>query len=407
MRIVLVTRFYPPDTGGGGIAAYARYLALGLRCAGHPVRVISRMVPGSEPRRLVEGIEVFRLQPPEIPYRYHRVPLAGRYLRFLNDLGYAWAVRRKLLELSEAQPPDIVEYADIDAEGLFHPSEVAPAVVKLHTPHFILRRYYSGAELPYDTATVGHLERLFIRQASGLSSPSRYLASAVAEECGLPETDIAYVPNMIDASFFAPQNGEDDELPMVLYVGRLEHRKGVWVFAKSIPIVARRAPNARFVFLGRDGCDARGRSQKAALHQYLESEGVAHCVEFHGDASPDVFLDHYCRATVCVMPSLFENCPYTLLEAMSCARPVVVSRAYGMAEMIADGESGLFFEPENAEHLAEQAIRLLERPALRAELGAGARAKVLRDYSLEVGTEKTLAFYKAVLSRQGSRCASS
>ena len=123
-------------------------------------------------------------------------------------------------------------------------------------------------------------------------------------------------------------------------------------------------------------------------------------VQFQAHAFPEVFREHYRRASVFVMPSLFENCPYTLLEAMACGKACVVSKAYGMQEMIIDGESGLFFQPGSPADLAEKTIRLLEDEALRRRLGQGARDIVLREYSLDVGTQKTLAFYQAVLREQ-------
>jgi glycosyltransferase involved in cell wall biosynthesis len=106
----------------------------------------------------------------------------------------------------------------------------------------------------------------------------------------------------------------------VLYAGRLEPGKGAVVFAHAIPHVARQFPNARFVFLGADRHSVTGGSQKAELKAFLVSEGVASQVEFHRHARSEVFREHYRKASVFVMPSLFENCPYTLLEAMACVQ---------------------------------------------------------------------------------------
>jgi glycosyltransferase involved in cell wall biosynthesis len=397
VNIVLVTRFFPPDTGGGGIAAYAQHLAKGLQQAGHRVRVISRMAPQSHAQSVVDGIEVLRLRSPDIPYRVRRLPLVGRYMRFFNDLFYAWQIRRKLFEINNEQASDIVEYADIDAEAVMHPFKLSKAVVKLHTPHFVLRQFYTSGETPYDTKSVSWLEKRAILKANGISAPSYDLAKAVAKEYTLPQARITYVPNLIDTEFFSPCSDQPEAGQTVLYVGRLEPRKGAVTFAEAIRDIARQFPMARFVFLGADRYSAGGASQKAELQSYFETEGVAGRVEFHGNASPEEFRKHYRRATVFVMPSLFENCPYTLLEAMSCGKAVVVSKAYGMQEMIVDGESGVFFEPGNSADLAENTMRLLADQSMREKLGAAARERVLRKYSLATGVEETLRFYRTVL----------
>jgi glycosyltransferase involved in cell wall biosynthesis len=284
---------------------------------------------------------------------------------------------------------------------LFHNS-ARPYVIKLHTPHRVLRPYYSPREAPYARRGIEALEKFTIRRASGLSSPSRTLAKDVARLCGLDESRIICVPNPIDTDFFSPgPDHENDQI--VLYVGRLEPRKGAVVFAHAIPIIARACPGVRFLYAGVDRSSAWGHSQKAELEQYLNQEGLADRVRFQGHASPEVFREYYRRATVFVMPSLFENCPYTLLEAMACGKAVVASRAGGMPEMVAEGESGLLFEAGNSDALAEAVIALLNSPARRARLGAAARRVVEERYALNVAAEATLSFYRRVLAERANR----
>jgi glycosyltransferase involved in cell wall biosynthesis len=203
---------------------------------------------------------------------------------------------------------------------------------------------------------------------------------------------------LIDTEFFSPASEQEQVQPSVLFVGRLEPLKGVVIFANAISAIAKTFPSARFIFVGADRNSQNGGSQKAELQSSLISKGLVNNVEFHGHASREEFREHYRRATVFVIPSLFENCPYTLLEAMSCGKPVVVSKAYGMKEMIVDGESGLFFEPGNSADLAEKTIRLLREKSTREKLGAAARKEVLRKYSLATVVEETLRFYQSVLA---------
>jgi len=182
----------------------------------------------------------------------------------------------------------------------------------------------------------------------------------------------------------------------------LESLKGAMVFAQAIPIIAKACTNVRFVFLGADRPNPSGTSQQAELEAYLEQVGVINLVQFHGHASQETFRDFYRRATVFVMPSLFENCPYTLLEAMACGKPVVVSRAGGMIEMIDDGETGILFDAGDSEALAEATITLLGSSRLRSELGRAGREAIIRGYSLPVGAAATEQFYQRVLHQHTS-----
>lgn len=407
MKTILVTRFYPPDTGGGGIAAYAHYAATGLTSAGHQVRVISAMVSGSKAKQTLDGVDVFRIPPPLGSYYWTRLPLLGRQMRLVRDLAYAWRVRQTLLKLSVEFRPDIVEYADIDAEGIFHPIRLCPYVVKLHTPHAMLRPYYSNREVPYARRGIELLEAKSIRQATGISSPSLHLAGEIEKTINVAQGRIQYVPNFIDTDAYIPlPNSSDGQSLLVLYVGRLESLKGAPVFAQAIPIIARAVPQAEFIFLGADRAAKNGQSQRAELQQFFEQAGLLEQVKFFGHASSEVFLSFYRQASVFVLPSLFENSPYTLLEAMSCGTACVVSRSGGMPEMLTNGESGVFFEPGDPKDLAEKVIGLLQNPERRKSMGLAARQHAEQEYSLDVGTEKTLAFYNSIIQKD-KLCASS
>jgi glycosyltransferase involved in cell wall biosynthesis len=399
LQVILATRFYPPDTGGGGIAAYARYAALGLLRHGHQVCVISQLASGSQAFQITEGVKVHRIPAAFTSYRWTRLPLVGRHVRLIQDIIYAWRVRQTLTCISRTWAPDIVEYADIDAEALFHPP-LCPYVVKLHTPHAVLRNYYTPQEVSYARSGIEWLEARTIRHANGLSSPSGHLADVVAQLLHLDRAQISWIPNPIDTDFFS--SGVESELespPTVLYVGRLEPLKGAVVFARAIPLIAKAVPNMNFIYLGADRHSATGGSQKAELVSYFEQQGIRQRVQFYGHAAPEVFRDFYRHATVVVIPSLFENCPYTLLEAMACGKPVVASRAGGMTEMIDDGETGLLFETGNSADLAEKAIRLLQSPERRCQLGQAARATAVERYSVNKCALEAEKFYREVLAR--------
>ncbi len=103
-------------------------------------------------------------------------------MRFVRDLIYAWRVRQLLLSGKLGFQPDIVEYADIDAEGFFHANSLCPYVIKLHTPHSVLKHFYSSREMPYALGGVEWMEKQSIHLADGISSPSLYLAEQVAKD---------------------------------------------------------------------------------------------------------------------------------------------------------------------------------------------------------------------------------
>ena len=104
---------------------------------------------------------------------------------------------------------------------------------------------------------------------------------------------------------------------------------------------------------------------------------------------------------VVVLASRFgEGCPNAVLEAMAAARPVVVTRAGGAAEIVADGETGIVIRPGDVPALRAALERLAGDAGLRARMGTAGRERALRDHSVEAMVDKYAALYQRL--RAGS-----
>jgi len=94
------------------------------------------------------------------------------------------------------------------------------------------------------------------------------------------------------------------------------------------------------------------------------------------------------------MSSITEGLGSSMLDAMASGVPVVGTRAGGIPEVIEHGRSGLLVRPHHADELAAAIIDLLKDPALRAQLGAAGRRRVVDEFSVEKMVEGTLAVYQ-------------
>jgi glycosyltransferase involved in cell wall biosynthesis len=112
-----------------------------------------------------------------------------------------------------------------------------------------------------------------------------------------------------------------------------------------------------------------------------------------------VFLQFIQQATVCVIPSRWENCPYTILEAMACGRATVATNAYGMAELVEDGRTGMLFGPDDSADLAERVIELLRDGQLRVRLGQAARRVVVERHSISTVAVQMERFFNEVIDQ--------
>ena len=98
------------------------------------------------------------------------------------------------------------------------------------------------------------------------------------------------------------------------------------------------------------------------------------------------------------MPSIWENSPYALLEAMSCAVPIIATNVGGIPEIVQHMISGLLVEPESPINLANAIITLLVDQDLRKKMGAQARERILNSFSIDQVLPKMESFYYDILA---------
>src|SRR6266478_187764 len=152
----------------------------------------------------------------------------------------------------------------------------------------------------------------------------------------------------------------------VLYLGRLSREKGVETLLR-----AHEAPGTWDLVVAGTGPLARDlemRYRKARLVGQWSGQELKATI---GGAS------------LIVVPSeWYENCPMSVLEAMAYGKPVVASRIGGIPELVVDGETGVLFEPGDADELRRHISRLMGDALLRARMGAAGRIRAERQFSI-------------------------
>src|SRR5712692_7971780 len=120
MNIGLVNHWYPPEAAVGGVGKYNTTLGRALRELGHTVVVVSSTRQIKPRLETVEGTPVIRVPRPQISTRLDRLPMLGRQMRALRTCLYAARLAQVLPPIVEQHNLEVLEYADIEAEALFH-----------------------------------------------------------------------------------------------------------------------------------------------------------------------------------------------------------------------------------------------------------------------------------------------
>ncbi|MFH1620157.1 MAG: glycosyltransferase family 4 protein [bacterium] len=367
MNILFLSRDYPPD-GCGGVATYCHEMSRFLAGLGQNVFVIAQ-ARDNVPSESVEpgGVRVFRVAAKKDVFNSLAV----------DRLLYGCAASRKLAEVVEKYGIDVIEGREAHQEALWyffrHRRGRKPyLVVRLHTPESLIVRMNRCPSGP-DLRLLRDMEEWWIRRADRVVGVTRAVTELTSDFFDLNLKDIPIIPNPVDLDFFTPDTDCAENGSGILYAGRFEFRKGVHVLIDAMPGVLKEMPESEFRLAGGDA------GMKSALISRGREHGCGKNVVFLDEMPRGELRREYRRAAVCIVPSLWENHPYSCLEAMACGRPVVASAAGGLPEIIEDNVSGILVEPGNHAQLTQAIIRLLRDGELRKRLGAGAR-KRMEDY---------------------------
>jgi glycosyltransferase involved in cell wall biosynthesis len=131
------------------------------------------------------------------------------------------------------------------------------------------------------------------------------------------------------------------------------------------------------------------------LEKLATTLGVNKNVEFTGPATKRELLELYNTSSVFVLPSLSEGFPNTVLEAMACGTPVIVTSGIGLEEVVAT--AGLYVPPREPVQLSDMILKILDNEEIAHELGHRARQRA-EIYDWRGIVEQTNALYERIIS---------
>ena len=231
------------------------------------------------------------------------------------------------------------------------------------------------------------LERLTIPRSSGVVCITKYTQQAVK--------DLArrtwVVPNAVDASFFdvnaAPAPGV---LARLLCVGQVCVRKNQNAFIRALDSLAGKHKfELRF-------CGQADANDPYDREFFILVQARPWCV-YHGLAKREELRAFLHEATALILPSLEDNCPMVVLEAMAAGVPVVASRVGGLPDLIEEGQTGSFCDPLSAASMAAAVEKVLVNPAAAAAVARRARQCALDRFHPRVIARRHLEIYREVL----------
>ena len=244
---------------------------------------------------------------------------------------------------------------------------------------------------------------------------------AYADRCTTVYNGV-YIPDSNSTNEERFQSEEENK--RLLFVGRVSPEKGVHDLLQAMPKIVEACPDVQLDIVGptislayeylvmiSDDPTVSGLSSFytkglvrhdtyfKSLKASLEPD-VANRVNFIGQVPHADIMCFYQHADILINPSLSESFGISLIEAMANGRPVVASRVGGMQEILINGETGFFFEPGDADALAEKTITLLKNPDMRKSMGMAGRQRVQELFTWENVTQDLLLQYSRIVDSE-------
>lgn len=393
MNICLVSREYPSETGWGGIGNYTYQLVHGLSKKGHNVHVISQSLDIDKEYR-DNGVFVHRVSHKSF------FPFKGKFREFGLRWEYSQSVYNKLTEVIDKFDIDIVEAPNLSGEGFvysFH--KKTPLVTRLHT-NFSEVINFLDWENNLDRRLSRWFEATAILRSDLITCSTKAHAELIAREVGIDLQKIRIIPLGVCLPELREERREDQN-PVVLFVGRLEKRKGIHILIQAIPHVLKEISNVNFLIIGRDSYISKedvaffGEKEHSYKEQLLRMlpESCKNNVQFLGYISAEELDRYYRLCDLFVAPSLYESFGFIYIEAMSYARPVIGCGVGGVPEVIQDGINGILVPPADVEMLAGTILNLLKDRELARRLGSSARQYVERYFTRDIMVKNTINAY--------------
>lgn len=396
MRIAQLHWAFPPVIGG--VESHLAMLGPELVNNGHHVSLLTGTAPGAEEEEWYQGMYVRRT----------------RWLD-LNSLSPA-AIEahrediRQILEnfISRVQP-DVIHAHNMHYFSPVHADILADIKERYGIP-LVLTAHNVWADSDETWQEMNKRSAMW----DAVIAVSGYIKKALVR-VGYDARRITVIHHGIDTTRFSPPTAADQQeiairypqlvgRQVIFHPARMSLDKGCHISVQALALLRRDFPNVTLVLAGTGSTVDWGGHQPGHVRQIrdlIQQLGLEKQVFIRFFPWQEMPLV-YKAADFCIYPSCFQE-PFGLvmLESMATARPVVVSRAGGMPEIIRDGINGYVVPMGDAAALAAKCRELLSDPRLCRQLGRQGRALTEKHWTKEVMTRSTVVVYHLVL--QGYR----
>ncbi len=404
LKICMLSYRSNPHCGGQGV--YIKNLSRALRDAGHHVDVVS----GPPSLHLDYDIPVYQLPcldlyNPEDLFRTPSLAELSDPVNFLEWFGvstmgfpepFTFGIRAWQFLHDKLNSYDIVHDNQSLSYGLWAISKHVPTVATIHHPITIDRRIalrsvktvWKKFKYLRWFSFIGMQKRVS-RSLPRIITVSECSRNDISKDFKITTDKFSIVPNGIDTSLFYPIPEIKREKNRLIVTNSADTPlKGLHYLLHAVKNLSA-TRKIRLVVIGFP-------KENGGIVRLITKLGIGDSITFTGRISHEEFARQYAKASIAIVPSVYEGFGLPVGEAMACAVPVISTTGGALPEVV--GDAGILVPPQDSDALTMAIADLLDNPVKAAGLGQAGYERVHRNFTWKHAAEKTVEAYREAIS---------
>ncbi len=272
----------------------------------------------------------------------------------------------------------------------------APLVIRFHGSD----TYFCHLEQRKQKLKNFWFEKLAINKAQTFIAPTHFAGELSKKLFGIKNKKIETIHYGLELNQFNNTNPLVYEKGLILYIGTIIRKKGVFELSAIFNKVRNKHPNARLVLIGSDSYDIKTKTKSTwELVQQQFEEGDIKNVTYLGKIHYQEVQEYIKKAHVCVFPTFAETLGMVTIESMALQKPVVNSNIGWAQELIVEGKSGYLVHPKQHREFADKIVGLLDDDNLCVNIGNAARMRVETVFDIEKTVKQNIDFYRTLIGQ--------
>jgi len=365
LRVCLLSYRSHPHCGGQGVYIYN--LSRALKDLGHHVEVVS----GPPIPQLDKDIKLFQLPGLDLynPDDLFRMP--------------------SLKELSD--PINLMEWLGVSTMGF-----PEPFTFGLRAYRFLRKRRHKY-DIVHDNQSLSYsiksikvigMQKRVARTLSHIITVSQAAKNDISKNFGIPQERFKVIMNGINTDLFYPVSEIRREKGRIIVTSSSDTPiKGLRYLLEAVAEISKTL-DVRLVIVGTV-------KKNGDIEKLIKNLGIKERIAFTGRIDNEAFVQQYARASLAIVPSVYEGFGFPAGEAMACGLPVVSTTGGALPEVV--GDAGVLVPPANSRELVNAITQLLENPEQAEKMGRAGFNRVHHRFSWKKAAEMTAAAYRETI----------